>query len=125
MAYGVDNRGANPSVNYEPSFLAGLQEADDSYQEYRPHVEGQVMKAPIDRTNNYKQAGERYRTIEQWERDDLVLNLVTALSQCDERIQEKMIEHITACDEEFGQRVSDGITMMAKGREAGPADTLV
>jgi len=124
MAYGVDNRGANPSVNYEPSFLAGLREADDAYTEYRPEVSGQVIKAPIDRTNNFQQAGERYRTIEQWERDDLVLNLVTALTQCDERIQKQMVEYFTQADAEFGQRVADGIKQGAT-QEAVPADSLV
>jgi catalase len=109
MAYAVDNRGDITSINYEPSVRAGLQEADDSYIEYRPHVEGTVQRAPIDRTNNYKQAGERYRSIEQWERDDLILNLVGALSQCDSIIQEKMMVHIASCDDEFGQRVAEGL----------------
>ncbi len=109
MSYGVDKRGADQSVNYEPSVLAGLSEADDSYKLYTPHVEGDVVKEPIDRTNNYQQAGERYRTIEQWERDDLVLNLVTGLSQCDKILQDMMVEHFTRCDEEFGQRVADGL----------------
>jgi catalase len=109
MSYGVDNRGANPHVNYEPSTLAGLTEAGDSYREYRPYVEGQLMRAPLERQQNYAQAGERYRTIEPWERDDLVLNLVTLLSQCDKVIQEKMVWHFSQCDDEFGQRVADGL----------------
>ena len=122
MLYGVDHRGANPSVNYEPSLTAGLAEADDSYTEYRPYVEGQVLKAPIDRTNNYQQAGERYRTIEQWERDDLVLNLVNALKQCTQPIQEKMVEHFHKCDEEFGRRVADGIGIAAPSAMATAGD---
>jgi catalase len=109
MAYGVDNRGDNPHVNYEPSIRAGLTEADESYHSYEPHVTGNVVKAPIDRENNFQQAGERYRTIEQWERDDLVLNLVSALAQCDEIVQETMVSHLRKCDDEFGQRVADGL----------------
>jgi len=109
MAYGVDNRGAMATVNYEPSLRAGLEEADDSYVDYRPHIEGQLIKQPIDRTNNFQQAGERYRTIEPWERDDLVFNLVGALSQCDRVIQERMVQHLSQCDEEFGRRVAEGI----------------
>ncbi|MBA2289620.1 MAG: catalase [Chloroflexia bacterium] len=109
MAYGVDNRGDNPHVNYEPSIRAGLSEADESYHSYEPHVAGDVVKAPIDRENDFQQAGERYRTIEQWERDDLVHNLVDALSQCDTVVQETMLSHIRQCDGEFGQRVADGL----------------
>ncbi|MGI8486060.1 MAG: catalase [Thermomicrobiales bacterium] len=113
MSYGVDERGSMLTVNYEPSVRAGLQEADDSYRSYEPEVSGKLQRAPIDRTNNFQQAGERYRTIEQWERDDLVLNLSGALSQCDKIVQETMISHITKCDEEFGRRVAEGIGMMA------------
>ncbi len=113
MSYGVDSRGASPHVNYEPSSLAGLREADDSYREYRPFVSGEVMRAPIPRTNDYAQAGERYRTMPEWERDDLVLNLVTALSECDKRIQEKMVWHFTQCDAGFGGRLAQGLGLPA------------
>jgi catalase len=109
MSYGVDNRGADPQVIYEPSILAGTVEAGEAYRSYEPEVSGKVQRAPIDRTNNYGQAGERYRTIEQWERDDLVLNLVNGLGQADVRLQEIMVGHFMACDAEFGQRVADGL----------------
>jgi catalase len=78
MTHYVDNRGSNPHINFEPSILAGLGESDQSYRECRPHVEGQIMKTPIERENNYVQAGERYPTMPDWEREDLVFNLVTA-----------------------------------------------
>lgn len=49
MSYGVDNRGTDPHVNFGPSSLADLAEADGSYQEYRPFVPGQIIKASIGR----------------------------------------------------------------------------
>lgn len=113
MLYKVDNRGSMPTVNYEPSVLAGLAEADDSYTEYRPQVSGVTQRASIDRTNNYAQAGERYRSIEQWERNDLVLNLVDALSACVPELQTLMVEHLALCDEDFGRRVAEGIGIHA------------
>jgi catalase len=109
MTYHVDAPGANPHVNYEPSSLGGLQEADASYREYRPYVSGQAMKATIDRENNYQQAGERYRAIPQWERDDLIKNLVDNLKECDKHIQEKMVWHFGQCDQEYGARVAQGL----------------
>ncbi|MFD2936599.1 catalase-related domain-containing protein [Spirosoma flavum] len=33
---------------------------------------GNLVRQPIDRTNNFKQAEERYRTFEDWERSDLI-----------------------------------------------------
>jgi len=43
------------------------------------------------------------------ERDDLVSNLVGALSQCDRPIQERMVWHLLLCEDELGQRVGDGL----------------
>ena len=113
MTYGDDERGENPSVNYEPSFTAGLSEADESYKSYEPVIEKtKVTRAPIDRTNNYGQAGNHYRNVlEDWERDDLVLNLVTGLSQCTKDLQDKMLEHFYKVDEELGTRVADGLKL--------------
>src|SRR5690625_2514711 len=67
------------------------------------------MSAPIDRPNNYGQAGHTYRSFEDWERDELIQNLSEALAICDERIQEAMIEHFTKADEDYGRRVKEGI----------------
>ncbi len=109
MAHDVDGHGANPHVNYEPSSLGGLQEADESYREHRPHVSGQAIKQTIDRENNYQQAGERYRSIAQWERDDLVKNFIVFLGQCDKPIQDKMLRHFAQCDRELATRVAEGL----------------
>jgi catalase len=42
-------------------------------------LEGRLVRARIPRPNDYKQAGERYQLSEDWEKDDLVFNLVDAL----------------------------------------------
>lgn len=47
--------------------------------------------------------------MEDWERDDLVNNLVSALKECNEDIQERMIGHLTRCDREYGSRVAEGL----------------
>jgi catalase len=109
MTYLVDGAGQNPHVNYEPSQLGGLSEADDSYLEYRPQVSGAAGKAPLPRTDDYAQAGERIRTIEQWERDDLLLNLTTLLGQCEKVVQERMVAHFTRADETFGRNLADNL----------------
>ncbi|WP_066291839.1 catalase-related domain-containing protein [Bacillus sp. FJAT-29937] len=86
------------------------------------------MSAPIDRPNNYGQAGHTYRSFEEWERDELIKNLSEALAVCDKRIQDAMIEHFTKADEDYGRRVKEEIEKVMKelktetkipGREAG------
>ena len=115
MAYGVDlGQGQNPHVNYEPSITGGLREATyPSHDEQGPEIVGRVTRKRIPRTNDYKQAGERYLLSEQWEKDDLVENLVGALSQCDRPIQERMVWHFFMVEDELGQRVGDGVGISA------------
>ena len=110
MAYYVDSTGSNPHVNYEPSILGGLREAGGpGHDEVGPEITGRLTRQRIERTNDYQQAGERYLLSEQWEKDDLVANLIGALEQCDRPIQERMIWHLLLAEDELGLRVGDGI----------------
>ena len=109
MAYHVDNAGDNPHVNYEPSILGGLREAGPAHDEQGPEIKGRLTRARIERTNDYAQPGDRFQLSEQWEKDDLVANLVDALSQCDRRIQERMLWHLYMVEDELGARVGEGI----------------
>jgi len=129
MAYGVDlAEGANPHANYEPSITGGLREADGpSHDEQGPEIRGRLTRKRISRTNDYQQAGERYLLSEEWERDDLVANLVDALSQCDRPIQERMVWHLFMVEDELGQRVGDGLSISAddvRGLPPLPTQTL-
>ena len=110
MAYAVDGGGTNPHVNYEPSITGGLREATKpEHDEQGPEITGRLTRGRIARTNDYQQAGERYLLSQQWEKDDLVANLVGALGQCDRAIQERMIWHLLLVEDELGLRVGDGI----------------
>ena len=115
MAYGVDlGEGQNPHVNYEPSILGGLREGDyPAHDEQGPVINGRLTRKRIPLTNDYQQAGERYLLSQQWEKDDLVANLVGALSQCDRPIQERMVWHFFLCEDELGQRIGDGLGISA------------
>jgi catalase len=111
MAYRVDTApGSNPHVNYEPSSLNGLQEAPKSGADHEPEYKAtKLMRRKIDRTNDFKQAGERWNLFEDWERDDLINNLVANLVPAAKHIQEKMIENFTKADPVYGQRLADGL----------------
>jgi catalase len=115
MAYGVDIApGQNPHVNYEPSILGGLREGTyPTHDEQGPVITGRLTRKRIPRTNDYKQAGERYLLSEQWEKDDLVANLVGALQQCRREIQERMVWHFFMAEDEWGQRVGDALGITA------------
>ncbi|MFC4427035.1 catalase [Deinococcus navajonensis] len=121
MAYRVDLApGQNPHVNYEPSLMGGLQEAPRTAPEHEPQVEGKLTRQPLERQNNFGQAGERYRMFEEWERDELIKNLVSNLKGCRPAIQERMISLLTQCDVDYGRRVAEGLS----GTEApGPGQS--
>ncbi|MCS1350461.1 catalase [Mechercharimyces sp. CAU 1602] len=110
MTYYVDQGpDQNPHVNYEPSSLNKLKEAPPAGKEYTPMISGQLVREPIDRQNNFKQAGETYRAFDQWEKDELISNMVDKLCECRQEIRDKMIGMIKQCDEEYGKRVEEGV----------------
>ncbi|MFC7394494.1 catalase [Scopulibacillus cellulosilyticus] len=123
MAYYVDMApGTNPHVNYEPSSLGGLNESTSSSQDYTPHVEGKLIHESVERTNDFKQAGETYRAFSDFERDELINNLVNTLSSCQPHIQKRAVELFTKCDEDYGQRVAEGLKKHANQmNHHGPA----
>jgi catalase len=121
MAYHVDGieEGVNPHVNYEPSALGGLKESAPAGKPHTPHYDANLVRQKITRQNDFKQAGERYRIFQQWERDDLIRNLVDALSVCPRDIQERMVSHFTQADGDYGRRVAEGIGLTAGGPSNG------
>ena len=121
MAYYVDDSGENPHVNYEPNSTGGLVESPEAGAPYEPIISGPLTRTKLSRTNDYAQPGERYRTMPDWEREDLVLNLTDLLAQCERHIQERMLEHFTRCDTEFGRRIADGLGLPAPAPEGAVA----
>lgn len=118
--------GENPHINYEPSMLGGLKEANtEGRAPHQPTYNAAAMSAPIDRPNNYGQAGHTYRSFEDWERDELIKNLSDALSVCDKRIQEAMVEHFTKADDEYGRRVKEGIQQKMQELKALEAENKI
>jgi catalase len=119
MTYYVDGGGENPHVNYEPSSMGGLKEAPRTAAQHTPRVEGNLVREKISRTNDFKQAGERYRSFEPWERDELIKNMAGNLSMCKQDIRERMLSYLTQADAEYGRRVSEALAMKEKEMKAG------
>jgi catalase len=111
MTYHVDGveAGEDPHVNYEPSARRGLATAHPAGKPHTPFVSGHVTRQTIGRENNFQQAGERWRSFEPWERDDLVANLVDALGQCGGDIQQRMLWYFSLADADYGRRVAAGL----------------
>jgi catalase len=115
MEYYVDHApGTNPHVNYEPSIHGGLREAQyPQHDEQGPVIEGRLTRKRIPLTQDYKQAGQRYLLMDDWERDDLVANFVTLLGQCERDVQERMVWHFFMVEDDLGARVGEGLGIKA------------
>jgi catalase len=100
----------NGPVNYEPNTLAGgmPHEAPVTPAE-NYHLEGDVVRRKISLTNDFEQAGVRYRTLGKVDQDHLVDNIVDSLGKADKPIQQRMVENLSKADQEFGRRVAEGL----------------
>jgi catalase len=82
MTYQQDQGGVNPHVNYEPSITGGLREGQyPTHDDQGPEIAGRLTRKRIPLTADYLQAGQRYLLMEEWERDDLVANFVSLISE--------------------------------------------
>jgi len=116
MAYHVEgaSAGANPHVNYEPSSRNGLVEQSPSQaiggKVHEPVYErAAVQRKAIERVNNFAHAGVTYRQFKDWEKDELISNLASALKTCNKDIQQRMIYNFTQADPEYGGRVAKAV----------------
>jgi catalase len=107
--------GQNPHVNYEPSIHDGLREAERKEPNNQPEITGRLTRSVIERRNDYVQARGRYCTMMDWERDDLVLNMGTLLSECERDVQERMVWHFFMVHDDYGRRVGE---MLGIGADA-------
>jgi hypothetical protein len=113
--------GQNPHVNYEPSLHGGLQESARVEPNNPPEVRGRLTRSVLERRSDYVQARARYCTMMDWERDDLVLNMGTLLTDCERDVQERMIWHFLLVHDDYGARVGEMIGVTAdQVRDLGP-----
>ena len=99
-------------VNYEPSSLADSMLKDAPSDVSRVHrIEGEVTRQKINLTNDFTQAGERYRSLSKMDQEHLVDNLIADLIHIDKPIQQRIIENLTKADIGFGKFVANGLQL--------------
>jgi len=99
-------------VNYEPSSLADAilkETTSGASRVYR--IEGEVTRQKINLTNDFAQAGERYRSLSKMDQEHLVDNLIADLMHINKPIQQRIIENLTKADVELGKSVANGLKL--------------
>jgi catalase len=90
---------------------SGNGNAQQEQRQSGPHEANGILTTrqghPVLDHQNLRTVGNR--NFEEWEREELVKNLSTGLAECPEVIQNKMIEHFTAADSEYGRRVREAL----------------
>ncbi len=111
--------GQNPHINYEPSDLGGLKEAQPSGKPHEPMYQGRLVRQKIDRENNFKQAGDVWRNeFDETYRAELVKNLSGNLAVCVPQVREKLLSYIRQADENYYTRVKGALdAILGSGRE--------
>src|SRR6266481_2814281 len=105
-------------VNYEPTTVAGhpVQEPKFRYSQYS--VSGMTQEKPIDKQDNFRQAGEFYRALDKHEQDDLIKNLAADLGQIKSmQIKETMVSHFYQADKDYGTRLAGAVGVDIKSVE--------
>ena len=100
------------TVNYEPNSLAaGMPSEAPPAPMSRNHIEGEATQQRISKTEDFYQAGERYRSLGKMDRDHLVGNLVDDLGKADKKIQKRMVKNLSSADAAMGKRVAKGLKL--------------
>ena len=108
---GAMNVGARSGeVNYEPSSLTPRPEAVAARYSNLP-IDGVTQQRRIAREQNFKQAGELFRSYNRKMQQDLIQSLGTALGGAEDAAKHTMLSYFYKADAAYGE----GLTRVAKG----------
>ncbi|NWB97768.1 catalase [Pseudomonas gingeri] len=108
---GAMNSGhSSTGVNYQPSRL--LPRGEPPAARYSQlALSGSTQQAKIQREQNFKQAGDLYRSYSKKEKQDLIENFGGSLADTDDESKHIMLSFLYKADPEYGA----GVTKVAKG----------
>lgn len=107
---GDSNAGSRKgSVNYQPSAHADLSDAATVKYSQMP-VSGTTQQQRIARTQNFKQAGDYYRSLTAKEQANLVSNLAGDLGQVkDDGVKYTMLSYFQKADAGYGRALAQAV----------------
>lgn len=108
-------------VNYQPA-ASKMEVTDNKKFKYSQTVFPAgitTTQATIDKENNFKQAGDTYRSFSKKDQDNLIKNLGNALNGVkDKKVVAKMISYFYQADADYGKRLASYVKMDRKELES-------
>ncbi|MBP5949290.1 catalase [Pseudomonas iridis] len=106
----MNSASTTAGVNYQPSRLLPRKESPAA--RYSSHsLSGSTQQVKIQREQNFKQAGELYRSFSSKERKDLISSFGGSLASADDVSKHRILSFLYKADPEYGT----GVTNAAKG----------
>ncbi len=103
MTYDIN---PNP-INYSPNSLGNNLPRPAKLPPSAPeYVEGVITRAPIELTNDFYQAGVKYNSYSEEEKEHLIDNIAVELHQCPEDIINRVIHNFSQASKDFAYRVT-------------------
>ncbi|WP_281883635.1 catalase [Paenibacillus sp. YYML68] len=102
-------------VNYEPNSFSDSPKEDPAYADSTAPLHGAAGRQRIAKTDDFTQAGEKYRSFTPQERDNLIANLVNDLKATPQDIQLRAICNFFRADVEYGARIAAGLGIDISG----------
>jgi catalase len=107
----MDTRETHGEYNYQPNRAPNTMAEDPAFDISPVQiVGGTTVHAPIRVKDEYRQAGELYRSVSKQDQDDLITNLVGDLSQVTnpDTVLE-MVSHFYKADVNYGTRLAEAL----------------
>lgn len=100
----------NGSINYQPSMNPANYQEDKRYLYSQVYACGKYVQKEIEKTQDFMQAGELYRSFSATDQTNLVGNIASDLGQVRSMIvKNTMCSHFYKADNDYGMRVADAV----------------
>lgn len=117
-------RGTTSNVNYQPSRIDDKPEDTANKHSNARYGDVSITQAKISKPNNFQQAGEFYRSLDERMKTNLVKNLIGDLGQVKDReVQKIMTGRFYMADRDFGKRVAEALKLSREEVEAAMRNT--
>ena len=106
----MDGTGSTSNVNYFPATVQKQAAAEFGQSTYE--VNATVDAKPIEKTNNFAQAGIFYRSLSAKDKADLIANLAGDLGQVkSDRTRTIMVSYFYQADKDYGARIAKAVNV--------------